>query len=438
MRSVNPPPWMGLETLGFWDLSHDPLSIRPLFKKNIETGDLLVHNAVIKKMDELVSSFWSAKSPRLIVLSGERGSGKTSAFHYAMTKFSLDLRGTPLLVPVDMQLPGAGGLRVEVIQRSVYQFVFHAIKRVLAAQDSTTQWPLIKEIEPGMNKNTTSVAKIDSDFRNLIDQFFKKHKKVCFFLDNFDKMQSDTSRLVALYFSTSQSFFEVLLEKAEENNTILYIFLNVYQGMFRYAKRQIRYLDVPIVMKNAWPKQALKELLEKRLRTAYIGRRQFGIELFLADDALDSLIDYSHGSPSDIQPNLRHVMDQAFAKRPSSDNGLRVRKGSPVTKRFLQEVCVDFHHRISLGRVKDAIREKPERAMEICFAISYLAKHKRPSPHTSDDIWGYLLNRQIIREGQKIPSHFHLDDTTFKGIRPTLSEVTTVESAADALFKAVM
>ncbi len=300
----------------FFHLKGNPFSTNPL-REDKDFQHLFVETNDIKTRLFPIIKYLPTSQPKIRVLIGKRGAGKSTALEYARKKI-LSMYQDVITIKIPEQRIGTE--RRDPLYGIGSPLVWHMIKEIintvevhhpeLFAKHQATFDRIADHL--GITDIMTSrypTWKVCRDALNKICQVLKQEDKKLFIaIDNYDKLTGELQKLALQFLrgNNSQPLFEDLM--ANGSTVIISLGLRFFNEI--KEDPDFSYLGEPITISELNVKEGI-ELLEKRLRIMYMSE-DFDIKSIFEPEALRLLVTYSKGIPREIITMAENCCEKAF------------------------------------------------------------------------------------------------------------------------------
>ena len=223
---------------------------------------------------DIKNQFDESLTSRIILLHGNRGSGKTTAMRYFATLIKSNADQAFLEVPVYLNINNYGDF-----EREVNKSILIGMKDHLQGEEKIGP-NIVKEVQESIR--TFDTATINSQIRLLFKIFCRYYKKRIIFIDNLDKPVTKHMKMIFDYFVLSQSFYEYFIKTP---NTFIFIALQPFIGEKISKDRETAFFAGRSIRIRLWTYKEMDDLVEKKFERVYNG--EFELNNFFSKAALN-------------------------------------------------------------------------------------------------------------------------------------------------------
>jgi Cdc6-like AAA superfamily ATPase len=399
--------------LYFWKLRFDPFRRTPLQFGNEIDYEMLVKTEGILAMNDLKKQLENNPMSLILVVTGDRGSGKSTAVHYLFNSFYQDVQfiETRKILPIFCGVNQLIVENAESIRKSFHSSLLDALnKSIRELGNSVVEFrsiDLSTAYEALEDENSFKINDNIYEFLHILSSCFKK---IIIFVDDLDKADPSKYDLFEEFFRGEQDFLENYVVK---NNTSILITLQPF--MFERFKnnKELSYFGDKTIDIQTWTKKDLNELIHRRICLAFQGDpKGCFLNHFFDPLGLEHIYQNADYTPRFVLIALKHLMQKASDLSVDKRNTFVVK---PLSKAFcvayLPEVttniqrkwfkifgnidtCVASEYSVAFRDVKELVKENEGLAREVLDALLAIWITKKTDDKKSLEI---LLNRRMVR-----------------------------------------
>jgi Cdc6-like AAA superfamily ATPase len=320
--------------MSFWNLERDPFSMSPLNPHQSFDRSILVSTKTIKKIRSEYEAIADSKTSLSYIISGGRGTGKSTAMYDLYYRFSQEITKThnlPLICNVYADQDFVES--TENIIQDIHVSLLLSLDRLLQSRlyPYKHHYEEVKGIIESAFLNTDKRNFVDRAIHRIYEMLMDSFNRIVIFIDNLDKIHPQDYFRISESLSRDQTFIEFLMkgEILPEGKSCIFVFtINNYISSL--ISREISYLGDTNIEIEPWTFEEMKELINKRLQSASKDR-PYNLLNYFEKDALRETFITNDFNPRYCQNACRKLMEESY-KISVDTEGRELHK--PIKKHF--------------------------------------------------------------------------------------------------------
>lgn len=310
---------MSADWISSFSLKGDPFGTRYL-ETGSEFQSLFVKTQeIISTIDPMADKFVESE-PRVFVIGGERGVGKSTTLHYLGERLSKE---KTVLQSFMLDTPDLTGLRDPIHgigTNALYQIIRGLVKSLssqfpgivdehmgtLSRVAKDVGYDIENQVEVPYGESTYGTLRVR--LQNLCDVLRYKKVRSLIGVDNYDKLGSDLA-IDFLRSNYAQGIFELLLRAGA--SIVLIAGSDWFQKI--QGDRLLNYLGTPLTLRPLNYDEC-KELILKRILSKQVEPDLETVRKMLSREALQRIAIEKNGLPRDVLDLTRRCMIKAWQK----------------------------------------------------------------------------------------------------------------------------
>ena len=370
--------------LQFWRLKFDPIYRSPLQFGDYLDYEMLVKTRGIIEMTDLKKQFEDNPKPMILIVEGDRGSGKSTAIHYLFNKFYQDLEYIEKrkILPIFCGVTNLVTDSAESIRKSFHLALLDAIiQTIRELRGTVVEFRSVDLTSAYASRERGSMVSINDNIYELLRYLSMWFQKTVLFVDNLDKADPSKYGLFEDFFLGEQDFLEYRILKHRAS-----ILFTLQPFMYHRFKNQseLSYLGDKSINVQTWQKKDLDELIFRRLCLAYQGdTTNCRINHFFDPLALEEIYTRADYTPRHVLIAIKYIMQKAADMSEQKQQRFCLR---PISKAFCSaylpeaianiqrawfkifatiDTYVASHYHDAFAMVKESVKSNPQYAREL-------------------------------------------------------------------------